>query len=44
MQTWFLYLVYSLQTKTKIYSNNPTRTNKIAIVENAMGAIVEDLM
>lgn len=45
MQTLFCtYEVYSLQSKTKIYLNNLANTNKIAIVKNAMGAIVKDVL
>lgn len=45
MQTLFCtYKVYSLQSQTKIYLNNLANTNKIAIVKNAMRAIMKDVL
>lgn len=38
------YKVYSLQTETRIYSNNPTTPNKVATVKNLMGVTLEELM
>lgn len=42
--TWSLCLESLQSTETRIYSNNLTNTNKITIVENAMGVTVEELM